>query len=69
MAEVREIHLFNADTLEYAGKILVHPDRWEYHDDVTDEYLKEVTAHMPLKGALSCLISFNLVYEMVGVYT
>jgi len=68
MADLREIHLFNADTLEYAGKILVHPDRWEYHE-VADEYLKEVTSNMPLKGVLSCLISFNLVYEMVGVYT
>lgn len=67
MSQTQEILLYNADTLEYAGKIVVTGDKWVY-DGVTDQHLIEMTSNMALRGTLSCLISFNLVYEMVGVY-
>ncbi len=67
MQENQEILLYNADTLEYAGKILVENGKWEYQE-VSDQDLIEMTSKMALRGALSCLISFNLVYEIVGVY-
>lgn len=67
MNSTQEILLYNADTLEYAGKIVVTDGKWVY-DGVSDQHLIEMTSNMALRGVLSCLISFNLVYEMVGVY-
>ncbi len=61
---VKEIRLFDADTLEYAGYIKLDNDSWSYVD-VKDEHMVNVTTGMPLKGALQCLISFNLVYDII----
>ncbi len=63
---LKEVQLFDADTLEYAGSILVDGNQWKYHE-VKDEYLMQVTTNMPLKGVLSSLITFNYVYDLVGV--
>jgi len=65
--ETREtiIRLFDADTLDYAGMIVVKGKNWEYRD-VENEYLRQVTAGMPIKGLMACLISFNLVYDIEG---
>jgi len=62
--KIKEIKLFDADSLEYAGSILVNEGVWNYHD-VKDDYLVQVTSGMPLKAALQCLITFNLVYDVI----
>jgi len=61
---VKEIKLFNADTLEYAGSITVNGSSWSYVD-VKDDYMIGVTSGMPLKAALQCMITFNLVYDII----
>ncbi|HOO72076.1 MAG TPA: hypothetical protein PK926_09970 [Spirochaetota bacterium] len=67
-SKVQEIKLFDADTLDYAGSIIVTNERfWEYRD-VTDAHLLEITQGLPLKGVLTSLINFNLVYEVVDCY-
>ncbi len=60
------IRLFDADTLEYAGMIVVNGKSWEYRE-VENEYLRQVTMGMPIKGVMACLINFNLVYDIEGV--
>lgn len=60
------IRLFDADTLEYAGMIVVNGTSWEYRD-VENDYLRDVTRGMPIKGVMACLINFNLVYDIEGV--
>jgi hypothetical protein len=66
--ELREtvIRLFDADSLEYAGMIMVKGKSWEYRD-VHNEHLRAVTVGMPIKGVLANLIYFNLVYDIEGV--
>jgi hypothetical protein len=59
----KTIKLYNADSLEYAGSILVKGKAWEYVD-VDDEYMKKVTVGMPVKAVMMCLINFNLVYDI-----
>jgi hypothetical protein len=59
-----EIKLFNADSLEYSGSIIVNGQTWEF-SGVTDEHLVRTTSGMPVKALLACLISFNLVYDIV----
>lgn len=61
----KTIKLYNADSLEYAGSILVRGHSWEYLD-VDDEYMKKVTEGMPVKAVMMCLINFNLVYDIIG---
>ncbi|HOK92941.1 MAG TPA: hypothetical protein PKX79_11570 [Spirochaetota bacterium] len=61
---VKEIRLFDADSLEYAGCIKVNGQSWHY-DGVKDDYMIGVTSGMPLKAALQCMITFNLVYEII----
>jgi len=60
----RTIKLYNADSLEYAGSIVVRGQAWEYQD-VDDEHLKSVTVGMPVKAVMMCLINFNLVYDII----
>ena len=60
---IRNVKLYNADTLEYAGEIIVSTDKWEYVDVVNTD-LVEMTQNMPLKSLLPCLIAFNLVYDL-----
>ena len=60
---IRNVKLYNADTLEYAGEIIVSSHEWEYKN-VSDSSLLEMTRGMPLKALLPCLISFNIVYDL-----
>jgi len=64
--EIKEIKLYNADTLEYAGSMVVTGSTWDY-SDVKDDFLVEVTKGMPLKSVFPCLISFNLVYDIIEI--
>lgn len=59
------IKLYDADTFEYRGMILVCGKMWEYRE-MNDDYLQTVTLGMPLKAVLASLISFNIVYEIEG---
>jgi len=64
MNKLKKVELFDADSLEYCGCILVNGTQWEYKD-TQDQHMMEITAGMPLKGVLSCLINFNLVYDLI----
>lgn len=61
---IKEVKLFYADTLEYAGSMIVNGPEWEY-TGVKDEHMITVTKGMPLKAVCSCLINFNLVYDII----
>jgi hypothetical protein len=56
--------LFDIDTLEYSGSIIITETGWDYRD-VTNEHMKSVTRGMPLKAALSCMGWFGLVYDVI----
>ena len=58
----REIKLYDADSLEYAGSIIVKGSEWRF-ENCTNEDLVSVTSGMPLKAVLVNLIGFNLVYD------
>ena len=58
----REIKLYNADTLDYAGSIVVEGKEW-YYQDLNHPELEEMTRAMPLKALLANLIMFNYVYD------
>jgi len=60
---IKNVKLYNADTLEYAGEIVVNSSNWEYVDVINSDLI-EMTKGMPLKALLPCLIGFNLVYDM-----
>lgn len=60
---IKNVKLYNAETLEYEGEIVVHTDKWEYVDVVNSDLVK-MTQNMPLKALLALLISFNLVYDL-----
>jgi hypothetical protein len=62
--EIKEVKLYDADTLEYAGSMVINGNTWNYND-VKDDFLVEVTTGMPLKSVFPCLISFNLVYDII----
>lgn len=62
--DIKEVKLYDADTLEYAGSMIVDGSTWNY-SDVKDSHLVEVTKGMPLKAVFPCLISFNLVYDII----
>jgi len=64
MNKIKEVKLYNADTFEYTGSMIVKNDTWEYVN-MEDKYLFEVTKGMPLKSVLPCLITFNLVYDII----
>ncbi len=63
---IKEIKLYDADSLEYSGSMIVEGKDWKY-DGVKDEHLIQVTTGLPLKAALSCLITFNFVYDVIEV--
>lgn len=68
LSAVKEIKLFDADTLEYVGSIMMKEHmEWEYQD-VDNDFLLETTSGLPLKGVLASLINFNIVYEIVDCY-
>ena len=64
MNNIKEVKLYNADTLEYAGSMIVKDDSWNYVD-VKDNDLLSMTKGMALKSVLPCLITFNLVYDII----
>ncbi len=59
-----EIKLYQMDSLEYSGSIIVRGNDWEFRD-VTDGHLRSVTKGMPIKALLASLSSFNLVYDII----
>jgi hypothetical protein len=61
---IKEVKLYNADTLEYAGSMIVDGNSWRYNE-VKDEFLIQTTSAMPMKSVFPCLISFNLVYDII----
>lgn len=63
---IKEVKLYNADTMEYAGSMIVNGSSWDYNE-VKDDFLIQVTRGMPLKSVFPCLISFNLVYDIIEV--
>jgi len=64
MMAIKEIKLYNADTLEYAGSMKVNGEIWEYNE-VKDDFLIKSTSGMPIKSVFPLLISFNLVYDII----
>lgn len=62
--QIKEVKLYNADTMEYAGSMVVTVNGWDY-SEVKDDFLIEVTSGMPLRSVFPCLISFNLVYDII----
>jgi hypothetical protein len=62
---VTEIKLFDADSFDYSGSIVVYNDSSWDMIDITNEMLLEAPRLMPLKGILQMLISYNLVYEII----
>lgn len=63
---IKEIILYDADTTEYSGKIIVEGSQWHFVE-VSNAYLATFTKGMPLKAMLPCLISFNLVYDIIEI--
>jgi hypothetical protein len=61
---IKEIKLYDADSLEYSGSMIVNGSKWKYAG-VKDDHLMRMTSGMPLKAALACLISFNFVYDVI----
>jgi hypothetical protein len=59
-----EIKLYHMDSLKYSGSIIVKDTTWEYRE-VMDDHMISVTRGMPLKAVLSCLTTFNLVYDII----
>ncbi len=62
--QIKEVKLYDADTMEYAGSMVVKENGWDY-SEVKDSFLIEVTSGMPLRSVFPCLISFNLVYDII----
>jgi hypothetical protein len=59
-----EIKLYHMDTMEYSGSIIVKGNEWEYRD-VKNDHMISVTKGMPIKAVLPCLITFELVYDLI----
>jgi hypothetical protein len=64
MVKSMVIKLYQMDTLEYSGSIIVNNNAWEYRD-VANDHMVSVTKGMPLKAVLACLASFNMVYDVI----
>lgn len=60
-----EIKLYNADSFDYAGSIIIKDKKWKLQD-VTLQELLDLPPEMPLKAMLQMLIAYNLVYDIVG---
>lgn len=58
------IKLYDMDTMEYTGSIVGNGNDWEYRE-VTNEHMISMTKGMPLKAVLSCLTTFNMVYDII----
>lgn len=58
------VMLYDADSLEYSGRIQILDDGYDFIG-VTNERLLEMPKTIPIKGLLSNLICFNLVYDII----
>ena len=61
---IDKIILFDADTLENAGEIIVDGDNWEYID-VDNDHMKDVTKNMKIRAVMSNLMMFNYVFDII----
>jgi len=61
---IKEVILYDAYSLEYSGKILVDGNNWQF-SEVSNNFLLTFTKGMQLKAMLQCLISFNIVYDII----
>jgi hypothetical protein len=64
MNNMKEIKLFDMETLEPSGSIITEGNQWHYKD-VQNLYMADITRGMPLKALLGCLATFGLVYDIV----
>ncbi len=64
MNGIKEIKLFDMNTLESCGSIINEGNQWHY-EDVKDTHMVDITQGMPLKALLNILSSFGLVYDIV----
>ncbi len=64
MHVIKEVLLYNCDSLEYVGKITVNDGQWRF-EDIDNEHLIKTTSGMPLKAVLATLIAFDMVYDIV----
>lgn len=61
---IKEVILYDADSLEYKWEILVDGNNWQF-SEVSNNFLVTHTKGMRLKAMLQCLISFNIVYDII----
>ncbi len=61
---IDKIILFDADTLEDAGQILVDGDHWEFKD-VDNDHMIEITKNMKIRAVMSNLMMFNYVFDII----
>mgnify|MGYP006283603373 CR=1 FL=1 len=64
MQVIKEVLLYNCDSLEYEGKITVNNGQWQF-EEIDNEHLVKTTAGMPLKAVLATLIAFDIVYDII----
>ncbi len=64
MQNIKEVLLYNCDSLDYVGKITITDDKWNF-EEIDNEFLVKTTSGMPLKAVLATLISFDLVYDII----
>ncbi len=64
MQNIREVLLYNCDSLDYVGKIKITDGKWNF-EEIDNEFLIKTTSGMPLKAVLATLISFDLVYDII----
>jgi hypothetical protein len=64
MNNIKEIKLFDMDTLEFRGSIISEGSQWHFNN-VKNSHMTDITQGMPLKALLGCLASFGLVYDIV----
>jgi len=61
---IDKIILFDADTLDNAGEIIVDGDNWEYIN-VDNDHMKDVTKNMKIRAVMSNLMIFNYVFDII----
>ncbi len=65
MGPITEIKMYDADSFDYCGSILVfEKSKWDF-SGVTDAQILEIGRLLPLKGVLQMLISLNIVYDIL----
>jgi hypothetical protein len=59
-----KVKMYTMDDLEYCGSIIEENGSWHY-TDVKNDHLTRMTTGMPLKAVLACLVSFQIVYDII----